>query len=161
MERQKERPKYELRNAWTKARMDTRSATVLQTDQREGKVTVDTSLGSGSYMVFSCGPGRCGSWSSPRSTRLPNNHEAMFFMPDLPAVRFLSVRRGEGWEPSGLAVPMLQKEFLDHLLRPSFWASRSGGSNKLLLGRFCLNGSFLRRLHLFMHPRSWGPPGKT
>lgn len=53
-----------------------------------------------------------------------------------------------------------QKSSPDHLLTPSFLVS-SSVSNKLLLSCFFLSDCFLRRLHVFLDPGSWGPPGKT
>ena len=62
--------------------------------------------------------------------------------------------------PRTQLAPSSRKSSPDHLLTPSFLVSSSVG-NKLLLSCFCLSDCFLRRLHFFLDPGSWGPPGKT
>lgn len=62
--------------------------------------------------------------------------------------------------PRTQLAPSSQKSSPDHLLTSSFRVS-SSVSNKLLLSCFCLSDCFLRRLHFFLDPGSWGLPGKT
>ena len=104
------------------------------------------------------GPGRCRPWSSFRGTRLPNNHEV--FVADLPAGKLSFWGGGITGAPRTQLAPSSRKSSPDHLLTPSFLVS-SSVCKKLLLSCFCLSDCFLRRLHFFLDPGSWGPPGKT
>ena len=104
------------------------------------------------------GPGRCRPWYSFRGTRLPNNHEV--FVADLPAGKLSFWGGGITGAPRTQLAPSSRKSSPDHLLTPSFLVS-SSVCNKLRLSCFCLSDCFLRRLHFFLDPGSWGPPGKT